>query len=110
MTNTYTWNFPQLEVYPTYATQTDVVFTVHWILVGSNDSIPPVTVQLYGTQAVTYEAGAPFTPYSELTQPQVESWVLGAMGPDMVANYYNNINIQIADIINPPSQNLPPPW
>ena len=110
MSNTYVWTFPQLDVYPAYAELTNVVFTVHWILVGSSDSVPPVTAQCYGTQAVAYAAGSPFTPYTDLTQAQVQTWVIDAMGPDMVAAYYSNIDQQIANITNPPSQNLTPPW
>jgi len=110
MANTYTWNFPQLEVYPQYASETNVVFTVHWILTGSDDSTPPVTAQVYGTQSVVYADGSSFTPYDQLTEEQVQGWVVDAMGPDQLATLQENLDQQIANIINPPSQNLPPPW
>jgi len=110
MANTYTWFFPQFDVYPTYAEQTDVVFTVHWVLIGSNDTTPPVTAQVYGTQTVTYTAGTPFTPFNQLTQQQVQEWVIAAMGPTQVAGFESNIDQQIQNSINPPSAALPPPW
>jgi len=110
MANTYIWNFPQLDVYPTYATQTDVVFTVHWTLTGANDGVPPITAQVYGSQTVTYEAGTPFTPYADLTEPQVQGWVVDAMGPDQIAALEANLDQQIENIINPPSLPIPPPW
>ena len=110
MPNSYTWFFPQFDVYPTYAEQTDVVFTVHWVLIGSNDMSPPVTAQVYGTQALTYTAGSPFTPFDQLTQPQVQAWVIAAMGPTQVAGFESNIDQQIQNSINPPSAALPPPW
>jgi len=36
MANTYTWSFPTLTAYPTYESQTDVVYTVHWVLNGTD--------------------------------------------------------------------------
>jgi len=36
MANTYTWSFPTLTAYPTYESQTDVVYTVHWVLSGTD--------------------------------------------------------------------------
>jgi len=110
MANTYSWIFPQLEVYPTYASQTNVVFTVHWIMFGTNDLTPPTSAQVYGTQQVTYEAGSPFTPYDQLTQEQVQGWVTDAVGAATVANYQATVDQMILDILDPSVQALPPPW
>lgn len=110
MANTYAWEFPQMDVYPDYADQTNVVFTVHWILTGKNDLVPATEASVYGAQVVTYEAGNPFTPYENLTQDQVTSWVVSSLGDDRVAALQANIDQQISSIINPPTKTLTPPW
>ena len=110
MANTYTWEFPQMDVYPSFADQSNVVFTVHWILTGKNNLTPATEASVYGAQALTYTAGTPFTPYTSLTQDQVASWVISAMGDERVAAIKSNIDQQIASILNPPTKTMPPPW
>ena len=48
MPNTYTWTFPALTAYPEYASQTDVVYTVHWVLTGNDGN--GHTGSVYGTR------------------------------------------------------------
>ena len=87
MAITYTWSFPTLTAYPTYESQTDVVYTVHWTLTGTDGTY---TGSVYGTVGLTYVAGSPYTPYAQLTEA--------------------NIAAQIQQQISPTSVNLPPPW
>ena len=108
MPNTYTWTFPALTAYPEYASQTDVVYTVHWVLMGDDGN--GHTGSVYGTQALAYVAGSPFTPYAQLTEAQVQGWVTEAMGPTQVVALEANIDGQIQQQITPTSINLPPPW
>jgi hypothetical protein len=108
MANTYTWSFPTLTAYPTYESQTDVVFVVHWVLNGTDGNGHNGSV--YGTVNLTYEAGTPFTPYAQLTEAQVQGWVTTALGPEQVAAMEANIDQQIQQQITPTSVNLPPPW
>ena len=108
MSNTYSWSFPVLTSYPTYESQTDVVYTVHWVLTGNDGN--GHTGSVYGTQALEYVAGSPFTPYAQLTEAQVQGWVVDAMGPTQVAALEANIDGQIQQQITPTSVNLPPPW
>ena len=61
-------------------------------------------------QALAYVAGSPFTPYAQLTESQVQGWVVDAMGPTQVAALEANIDGQIQQQITPTSVNLPPPW
>ena len=53
-----------------------------------------------------------FTPYDELTNDIVVSWIKSVLGPDTVANYEESIQGQIDAQINPPvtPQNTPLPW
>jgi hypothetical protein len=111
MANTYTWTITQLDCYPAYAGETDVVTTIHWTLSGSDGATPtPHTGSVYGTVNVKYDAGEPFTPYAQLTQAQVVGWVTTALGPAQVAAYEANIDNQIAQQISPNPISPPLPW
>ena len=108
MPNTYSWSFPTLSAYPSTEGETDVVFTVHWVLNGTDGNGHNGSV--YGTVPVTYVAGDPFTPYADLTEAQVQSWTTTTLGAEQVAALEANINAQIQQQITPTSVNLPPPW
>lgn len=107
MPNTYSWQINALDSYPEADGHTDVVFTVHWTRLGTDGEH---TVSVYGTQAVTLDAEAPFTPYADLTQAQVEGWLDSAMGAEQIAAMDASLDQQIENIINPPVVTLPLPW
>ena len=108
MSNTYTWSFPTLTAYPQSEGQTDVVYTVHWMLTGTDGN--GHTGSVYGTVGLTYVAGSPYTPYADLTESQVQAWTVEALGAEQVAALEANIAAQIQQQISPTSVNLPPPW
>jgi hypothetical protein len=60
-----------MDCYPQAEGETDVVFTVHWTLVGTQDTY---NGSVYSTCGVPAPTGA-FTPYAALTQDQVLSWI-----------------------------------
>ena len=107
MAITNTWAVVQMDCYPELDGDTDVVFTVHWTLTGVDGDY---SGSVYGSQAVTLDPSAPFTPYADLTEAQVIGWVWGAMGAEQVAAYEANVAGQIANQINPPVVTPPLPW
>ena len=107
MAITNTWAVVQMDAYPELDGETDVVFTVHWTLNGT-DGVYEGGV--YGSVGVTLDAGATFVPYADLTQAQVIGWVQDALGEEQVASYEANVAQQIADQINPPVVTPPLPW
>lgn len=107
MSITTTWVIEQMNCYPTYESQTDVVFNVHW---RANATDGAFYATAYGTAGVTYEAGSPYTPYDQLTQDQVVGWVQDAMGPEQVASIEAGLAINIANQVNPPTVTPPLPW
>lgn len=107
MTTTYTWNVVQMDCYPQADGETDVVFTVHWTLTGTDGTY---TGSVYGSQAVSIDPDAPFTPYADLTQAQVIGWVQDALGTEQVAAYEANVAGQIDDQVDPPVVTPPLPW
>ena len=107
MAITNTWAVQQLNAYPELDGETDVVFTVHWTLVGTDGTY---NGSVYGSVGVTLDPDAPFTPYASLTQAQVIGWVQDALGEEQVASYEANVAQQIENQINPPVVTPPLPW
>lgn len=115
MAITNTWGVVQMDAYPEYEGQTDVVFTVHWNLtgtetVGEEPDQTTYTGYVYGSVGLTLNPEEPFTPYPDLTEAQVIGWVQDALGAEQVAAYEANVAQQIADQINPPVVTPPLPW
>ena len=108
--NTYTWEFPALEVNKTQGSYTDVVYTIHWRLNGV-DQTASHSVELYGVQSVSpYNADSgSFIPYNQLTKEIITDWVAGSMG-ERYGELTSSIDDRIDTIINPKTAQLPPPW
>jgi hypothetical protein len=99
-----------MDCYPQEDGNTDVVFTVHWTCSGTQDSNGTTyNGSVYSTTSVPApEAGAPFTPYDQLTQNQVLGWCW-ANGVDQSATEAA-VQAQIDAQINPPVVTPPLPW
>lgn len=108
MPTAYTWQFPALDVYPTYQTVTDAVFNVHWRLTGSDGAGHAATA--YGTQRLGVIDTGNFTPFANLTASQVQGWVEAAMGASDVAMCKSDIDRIIANKIAPSTETKLPPW
>jgi len=107
MSITYEWKINQLECYPQADGHTDVVFTVHWDRLATDGTY---NARIYGSQAVTLDAEAPFTPYADLTEAQVIGWLEEAFGPETLAAQVAALDQQIENQINPPVVSPPLPW
>ena len=102
-----TWNINQMDAYPVYEGNADVVFTVHWSLTATEDEYVGYA---YGSVGLTLDPAATYVPYAELTKEQVVGWVHAALGEEAVAGYEANVAAQIADARNPPVITPPLPW
>jgi hypothetical protein len=107
MPDIYAWIIEQLDCYPEKDGYTDVVFTAHWRLNGT-DGTNAATV--YGSVGLTYEEGTPFTPYADLTQAQVIGWVQAALGAEQITQMEAALANAIAAQINPPVVSPSLPW
>ena len=109
MNPTITWIIEAMDCYPQAEGETDVVFNCHWrcngILV---DGDKTYTGTVYSTQAVTYVAGSPYTPYADLTEEQVLGWIW-AGGVDKDATE-SAVEQMIQNQINPPVVTPKLPW
>jgi hypothetical protein len=107
MATTYTWEVVQMDAYPEYGGEAEVVFNVHWVLTGSEAGFVGAA---YGAQFVTLDSDANFTPYANLTQEQVIGWVKADMGADRVAAAEASVANQINDQLAPTVVAPPLPW
>ena len=107
MAITNTWSVAQMDAYPEYEGSTDVVFTVHWRLDGTEGEHAG---SVYGSSGVMFTEGSTFTPYADLTEAQVIGWVKDALGEEQVASYEAIVAQQIANQINPPVVTPQLPW
>lgn len=115
MSNTYAWSVLGMSAYPEYESQTDVVFLVSYQCTATSSTINPKTNTPYqssngGSVSVSYTAGSPYTPYSQLTQSQVIGWVQAALGAEGVAQIEAACDSGISSQIAPPIVNPPLPW
>ena len=79
------------------------VFTVHYT-VSAVDGIYQAST--YGTVGYTEQPGETYTPYEELTEPQVVGWVQTSLGKDTVES---SLQSQI-DALKNPVQESGLPW
>lgn len=105
MTITNTWNVVQMDAYPEYEGEPDVVFTVHWTLSGTDGTYSGST---YGSVGITLTEGSTYTPYADLTLDQVLGWVW-TNGVDKDAQEAS-VAAQIEAQVNPTVVTPPLPW
>ena len=102
-----TWKIEQLGCKPSFDGKTNVVETIHWRLNGVDGDY---ATSVYGSQAVTYEAGSPFTDYNTLTEAVVVQWLKDALGAEQVTNYETDVEAQLEALKNPTVVNPPLPF
>ena len=115
MSNSYTWTVTAMNCYPTYESQTNAVFTVHYTVSAVSPTTNPATNQPYtasinNTCQLTYVAGSPFTPYAQLTNAEVVGWVQAQLSTAGVTSAETTLDTLINNQINPPVTTPPLPW
>jgi len=103
----YTWQFPALDVKYSEGELQNVVTTVHWVLVATEDEH---TASVYGSIGVPEPTPEQFVSYDDLTQEEVQSWVEDEMGEEQVQAHKDNLANQIATLKAPVTGTLTPPW
>jgi hypothetical protein len=102
-----TWKVSQLDCYPEYEGNADIVFTVHWTVSAQDEEFSGYS---YGSQALTLDPEATFTAFADLTEEVVIGWVQAAMGEEAIAALEANLATQIENAKNPPVVNPALPW
>jgi hypothetical protein len=105
---TYNWFFSALDVRPSAESQADVVYQIHWRLVGDDGAGHVAFIS--GTVGCTYTEGDPFISFADLTKSDVEGWTTTNLGDDQVAALEAQIDGMIAEEITPTTESMTPPW
>lgn len=101
---TYTWSFSALDTIPSVDGLTDVVRVVHWLLRG--EDADGVSAEIFGTATMADPDPANFTPFAELTEPDILSWIAGTLDVDE----HKAIVAEQIDIAKNPPVARPAPW
>jgi hypothetical protein len=81
MAITYIWSIDSMDSYPQAGGFTDVVFKANYRCAATDGTNTEAVV---GGVDVNLDNTGPFTPYADLTEDQVISWVQAALTPDGV--------------------------
>ena len=101
MAITYTWEFPQLDCYLSKDAKTDVVYTVHWRLLGVEGAYRGET---YGSASIDTSDLSNFIEFDNLTESDVEGWISD------VSSLKTHISNLIEEKKNPTTAAKLPPW
>jgi hypothetical protein len=104
----YEWNVSTVDTYPTYNSQSDVVYNVHWRLTATDDTNKDSegnnwTADFYGSQPLDVSDLSSFTAFADLTASDVQGWVENALGADKVTEMKASLDVQIAEKVTPTS-------
>lgn len=105
------WKVTAMDCYPNLSGQKDYVFYVHWDCLSSYSGISggPFYGRSFGATNVPESTGL-FTPYDELTESGVLSWIWEIIGEEGKVGYEQASLSQIYDKLNPPIVTPPLPW
>lgn len=102
MSITYTTTVPSMLVAKSVGNYTDVVTAVNWTVVATDGTY-------YAQQSGSSDVGPvdpnDFTPYADLTEEHVLSWIPDPQTPELKAELDANIATQAAAIVT-----MGPPW
>lgn len=104
---TYSWTITALNCYPEYQGEQDVVFSIFTTYTGT-DGTYSSSIEI--VQSLVIGNSSSFTPYADLTEDQVLSWLLEALTPSQIDQMQAKIAAQITADNQPPFVQLPLPW
>ena len=110
MAISYKWNINQMNAHIKYEGKNNVIFNVHWIYTGSEESGGETyTASNVGSEQFTYTAGNTFVPYenTEAFENVVIGWLEAALDMDSIKA---NINADIQKQITPVNEDLYFTW
>jgi len=99
MADTYTWNIIQLE----RKLSDGAVYTAHWTVTAVREvtSGMDLTASSYGSINFGEPDPSNFIPYLNLTEGEVISWVLAALGNEQLESICNGLTVQLDTKQNP---------
>jgi hypothetical protein len=77
----YTWKIEDLDYLVSANGNSNVVYNIHWRLIANNNGFES---QKYGTQLITLSDSSTFTPYENLKESDVISWLETEFGQEKI--------------------------
>lgn len=108
----YKWQFPVFDVIKSEDGLTDVVKTIHWQYIATDEGSvspngSPYTANMYGTVTLGPPNPSDFIPYDQIT----EQWAIDAVSQQVdVAAMQAALAVEIQFQINPPIVPMQPPF
>ena len=103
----YEWAIEEMGVYTQYQNENNVVYQIHWRLIGSEVAY---TSNVYGVTDIAIGSLNPFIPYENLTRSVVIGWLEQALGQQTIDSIRATIEGNIESQKNPTTDTLFPPW
>jgi hypothetical protein len=110
MSNTYTWQFTNLDVLNNGGGYTNMVQRVNWVLTATDASTSHSAELPGATNLPSYnpDSGS-YIPFQNLTPQIVEQWVLSVIGSDYDA-FKIRLDAEVQEKANANSKPVNPPW
>ena len=107
----YKWSVWQMDCFAQEGGETEVVYIVYWSLIGIDPAYPKAVGSVIdNVELQPYKSGEPFTPYNQLTETQVLTWVQEKLGQTKIDEYKADIAAQVSAQIDPVIITPPLPW
>jgi kynureninase len=104
----FNWVISQLDSIPSLDGMDKVISVIHYRAQKEyQEDVIHFTADTYGALAVQAPHEASFTPYDEVTQAMVESWLNELLDTESIEA---NLDAQIQNFLNPPIVAYPLPW
>jgi len=104
----FNWVISQLDSIPSLDGMDKVISVIHYRAQKQyEEDVIHFTADTYGALAVQAPHEASFTPYDEVTQAMVESWLNDLLDTESIEA---NLDAQIQNFLNPPIVAYPLPW
>jgi kynureninase len=98
----------QLDSIPSLDGMDKVISTIHYRAQKQyEEDVIHFTADTYGALTVDAPHEASFTPYDEVTEEMVESWLTAGLDSEAIEA---NLDAQIENFLNPPIVNYGLPW
>ena len=101
MANTYSWDFSALDIQlgPDAENHTDVVYIISWRYT-ADDGLGHTAYDI-GSTGITWDEHAPWIPYEDLTEADVQGWTIEQITEEGVEAMQASFDAQIAEQITP---------
>ena len=101
MAEFFTWSVEKLKTIPLFNEKEDVVRSVCWRLNADFDSRH---VSVYGEQPIPFSETELFTPFSELSEGTVLSWLSASLGEERISS----LKKELSDLAESQPVRVPP--